>query len=331
MRRAAEPASVRAPLASLRDLDTLDPVTIRERVIRVVRDLAEGDGAVFWSLAETGGRLVVTRTHEVGVPNASRYFDGLRSIAWPNVLLDPLRPRARSVNRFEPGAASGMLRAIELTPFWGSLWVPLRADDQLRAYVYFGGRFVGSLGAGRVRGSGTFTMRDARRAETALSTMTSALLVAEAAERGDEGADLVVRSDGHIELASVPARAWLAKAGMRDRIRAVIRALERGETDAIASIALADLTWSRLHGDGEHRYLLHLVPLKALTVDRGARLSPTQRRAAEYLAAGATIVETAQAMGIAPETVRTHVRSVYERLGVASRAELATALTRGRA
>lgn len=53
-------------------------------------------------------------------------------------------------------------------------------------------------------------------------------------------------------------------------------------------------------------------------------LSPSLRRVASLAAAGATIAEIAQATGRSPETVRESIARVYERLGVRSRAELAT-------
>ena len=54
--------------------------------------------------------------------------------------------------------------------------------------------------------------------------------------------------------------------------------------------------------------------------------SPAQRETVKYAAAGATLSEIAQALGRKPETVRTHLREAYRRLGVSSRLELARAL-----
>ena len=55
-------------------------------------------------------------------------------------------------------------------------------------------------------------------------------------------------------------------------------------------------------------------------------LSPTQMRVAEYLAAGARRSEIAAALEVSAETVRSHVRAVYERLEVATPMELARLL-----
>ena len=48
-------------------------------------------------------------------------------------------------------------------------------------------------------------------------------------------------------------------------------------------------------------------------------LAPRQREALALLARGASVRETARAMGVSPETVKTHRRAVYRRLGVAGR------------
>ena len=50
-----------------------------------------------------------------------------------------------------------------------------------------------------------------------------------------------------------------------------------------------------------------------------AHLSPRQREVLALLARGATVAETARALGRSPETVKTHRRAVYQRLGVAGR------------
>lgn len=55
-------------------------------------------------------------------------------------------------------------------------------------------------------------------------------------------------------------------------------------------------------------------------------LSPTQRRVARLAASGATNREIAGELGIGLETVRTHLREVFHRLGVSRRAELAALL-----
>jgi DNA-binding NarL/FixJ family response regulator len=59
-------------------------------------------------------------------------------------------------------------------------------------------------------------------------------------------------------------------------------------------------------------------------VDQGLEtLTPTQLVVAEYAASGSTIVEIAEAMDRSPHTIKTHMKSIYRRLEVSSRLELA--------
>jgi DNA-binding NarL/FixJ family response regulator len=51
-------------------------------------------------------------------------------------------------------------------------------------------------------------------------------------------------------------------------------------------------------------------------------LSPRQRLVARFIASGNTVRETADALDSRPETVRRHLKLVYERLGVSDRASL---------
>jgi DNA-binding CsgD family transcriptional regulator len=70
-----------------------------------------------------------------------------------------------------------------------------------------------------------------------------------------------------------------------------------------------------------HVALIFEAPERAPTW--AAAVTPRQREVAELLASGATSPEVARHLGLALETVRTHVKAIYERLGIASRAELA--------
>jgi DNA-binding CsgD family transcriptional regulator len=50
-------------------------------------------------------------------------------------------------------------------------------------------------------------------------------------------------------------------------------------------------------------------------------LTPREREALELLCSGASYREVGRSMGIAESTAQTHVKSIYEKLGVCSKAE----------
>lgn len=82
----------------------------------------------------------------------------------------------------------------------------------------------------------------------------------------------------------------------------------------------------RMGGSEGVRYLLRVSGAAPLRLAANAALSPRQREVCEFAAAGATVAEIGAATGLAMETVRSHLKASYHRLGVASRLELAEAL-----
>ena len=68
----------------------------------------------------------------------------------------------------------------------------------------------------------------------------------------------------------------------------------------------------------------------ALDAIRQAPRGPSSREVevVRHLAAGATTEEIAHALGVSPRTVESHVRRLFDRYGVVSRAELAALATR---
>ncbi|HJK93001.1 MAG TPA: response regulator transcription factor [Polyangiaceae bacterium LLY-WYZ-15_(1-7)] len=67
--------------------------------------------------------------------------------------------------------------------------------------------------------------------------------------------------------------------------------------------------------------------LPGLTADELEKLSPREREVCEVLVSGRSAKEVAEVLYIAPNTVRNHMRSIYEKLDVHSRVELVLKLT----
>lgn len=74
---------------------------------------------------------------------------------------------------------------------------------------------------------------------------------------------------------------------------------------------------------GEEEPLAMLVVTGAADAEGVEALTAAQYAVAERLARGATVAETAVDLGVSTETVKSHVKEVYRKLGIASRAELA--------
>ncbi|MGH3251561.1 MAG: helix-turn-helix domain-containing protein, partial [Trebonia sp.] len=57
-------------------------------------------------------------------------------------------------------------------------------------------------------------------------------------------------------------------------------------------------------------------------------LTPTERRVAELAASGLTNRQVAEALFVTVKTVETHLARVYQKLGIATRADLPAAINR---
>jgi DNA-binding CsgD family transcriptional regulator len=99
----------------------------------------------------------------------------------------------------------------------------------------------------------------------------------------------------------------------REQLRAAMRIFER-----LGAHPWADAAAAELEATGES------VPRTDVTdLDR---LTPREVQIALLLAAGRTTRETAAALFLSPKTVEYHLRHVYTKLGISSRAELGTHL-----
>ncbi|WP_199421760.1 AAA family ATPase [Actinotalea solisilvae] len=111
--------------------------------------------------------------------------------------------------------------------------------------------------------------------------------------------------------------AWLRRARRRTEARPLLRSA-LATFESLGATPWADVAAHELGATGETA-----TRRPALAADR---LTPQERQIAAMLASGRTTRETAAALFLSPKTVEYHLRHVYQKLGVRSRAELAGAL-----
>jgi DNA-binding CsgD family transcriptional regulator len=100
----------------------------------------------------------------------------------------------------------------------------------------------------------------------------------------------------------------------RPQLRLALEAFER-----LGARPWADLSASELDATGERARRRGECELVVLT--------PQEVRIAGMLAKGATTKEAAAALFLSPKTVEYHLRHIYQKLGIRSRAELSAAIT----
>lgn len=310
------------------DLPGADPHSIRRTLVEEVVRRGEGDVGLFYTQAVlSDGRVVAADVVSTayGEPATQGYQAGILPIA--DVTAAPLQARTSFL---DATTTFGSWASFEQRPGTQVIRQSFGLGDQLRLLAFHGDRFLGWIGVFRRWGAPVFAHKDRRRMRPLVHRCQTMLAAAAALSGGDPAAGpayLVVSPDGRVLHASVRAAPWLERPGFRDALVATIRSCgETAPDDRPRVMDRAEATISRLTGDTGSTYLVCVRPLQPLRLRPIADLSPTQRRIAEFLVAGAQVGEVASTLEISAETVRTHLQAIYLRLGVANRLELARAL-----
>lgn len=226
---------------------------------------------------------------------------------------------------------------------------PAGIPHELRAAFVIRGRVWGAVHVARRTGREGFTPRDAEvlaHVAGAVALGIRASLRFDAARRadGEEPPGLVVLApDDSVELMTPPARELLREMDSRhaapvdDVVPAPVAGLVAHAREA--GVAGGDVGpvnvpgadgWITLHAsrpsEADGRVA---VVVERATARRSAILrlevqgvTPREREVATLLARGLGTTEIAEELVLSPHTVQDHVKSVYEKVGVGSRAEL---------
>lgn len=137
---------------------------------------------------------------------------------------------------------------------------------------------------------------------------------------------LLLDAAGQVLSAEQDVQAWLDEAGRKSRLPVLLRVARDGhQVDGPLDGARVRLRAAT--GPAGTGWIGELTVPQPLELAPDALLTPTQREVAGSAAVGATCAEIARSLGIRVETVRSHVRDIYARLGISSRAELAQRLS----
>ncbi|MFD1814286.1 helix-turn-helix transcriptional regulator [Rhodococcus gannanensis] len=231
----------------------------------------------------------------------------------------------------------------------GAVWRPLGMDREIRVVFRIDGMCWG--GAGFVRSGPDFTDRDVEFLSTvapALAAATRAAVRDRVRPPADGGEPAVVVTDaaGDPIALTAAARSWrdrldeadpgrlpvllrIATAGARSSSSGVFRARVR---DASGGWVLVRAT--ALLGGEEGRTVVTVEPAtdRELTdlVFAACALTTREREVCADVMTGHSTRDIAERRGFTPNTVHDHLKSVYAKTGVRSRAELVARLRPGR-
>lgn len=319
--------AVAVAVASLQTLDSNRPRDIRERALGVIKPLISAESSLFFRYDLRRGEC-----HHASMLSDSETIrqtliasvDGKPSIS--SDFWSPFAPRAAAVNRFVPISQSPLPAPDH--PVARLLYTPLATRDHTRALIYDGRRFIGWFGFMH-SASCVFGRHAFERLKAVTPPLIAALVAADRLERGelDPAPHFVCDANGSIEFATPSGERWINQGERRDLIAKLVRMADRAQTfESHYPIDRADLSVVRLVGS-RSAYLLSLAATEAPELSAETVLTSRQRAIVDYAVVGATNNEIAAALNVSVETVRDHMKEIYRRLNVASRLELARALS----
>jgi DNA-binding CsgD family transcriptional regulator len=304
-----------------RDLATVTLASsdrLREHAVRALRRAVGADGGIFYHVHPSERGLVFGAIHT----DVGEVASTTGTAVLPSPTLRITAPKPEEHNAFSPGV-DRWVRPKHRDPLVERVYGPLAVYDDLRMLAYDGPRFVGWIGTVR-RGRGRHYDRiDARRLAPLVGPLVRVLSFAVELDGAQEEAMyLVMDARGQVQHATPEAAAWLSTERLAV-LRSWIGKLDASSSDASWTLQSTRLHAMRLDGPGGVAYLVSLRGAPAPSRIGLEALTNAQREVAFLAAGGATAEDIGRALERSPGTVRVHLKAIYKRLGINSRAELA--------
>jgi len=318
------PASTARAIDALRTGFTNDPEGLYRYAVETVCEHADAQVGLWYEFGMVCGKALPVRWHVHGMSDEPLRRWVSEGITWTHA--DPRKPRPQWIGRFRTTRqwTPNLERDYYPTPFYQRVIARARIRDQLRMLVAHRGTVIAWIGSFRLEGEPEHQRADQRRVAPLRQALVDALTsvyVSTRAGSAEEGADLVLTPTGRIELASGGGRVLARNPEIRRELTSWVRDVDAG-LPALPVIAGMLIKWTRLYAPGRVRYLLHLEPAGPVRLDPSSRLTPTQREVAMLACAGLSATEIGANLDMKELTVRSHLKAVYERLQISSRAEL---------
>ncbi|MEL7369303.1 MAG: helix-turn-helix transcriptional regulator [Myxococcota bacterium] len=195
---------------------------------------------------------------------------------------------------------------------------PAGLTHELSMLVYEGRRFVGRIvAAGARRGFASSAPRYWNSMRASLAEVVREVDVQRRQCLPTSCGMFVIDTTRRVEFATDGAWPWLSHPEFRERFGHIAP-----PHDGLRLAGEAQVKMTQMTAPGRVGMMVEVAPAVPVTLAPDGALTPTQRRVAEYACEGLTTQQIAKSMQMSVETVRTHMREVYRRLGVASRVEL---------
>ncbi len=321
--------STRLPLPSFLRQRVLPSHNAREAKLALLKDLLEASGG------DAGLTHMVVRRPEDDLPrffgitslNAPPAFEKVAS-AMEGQRVPPVKASSiTTANQFEVQTAKHLPEE-----FYRQVWQPSAIHSCLGTNLLDDeGNHAAWIGVFRRGESPPFEPRDASTVSSRLTPYRDLMMALTRMCSTDPGDALLVMSEtGAVLMASGQGEAWLALPGFRE---ALLRDLESLHQERAAQrrthFRTASITLTRVDGKIGRGYVATISRSPRTQMRPVFLLTRGQREVVDLAGLGASTKEIAQQLGKSQETIRSHLRAIYEQLGISTRAELALALSQG--
>jgi DNA-binding CsgD family transcriptional regulator len=288
--------------------NTHTPLRFQQFMIDLVRDVTVFDAAWWgWSLFR-GGNISIVHTNLAGLP--PEYEAAVRA----QLFDDPFIRTGRSLKLFTKS-----LTVDDLQPHFGALSREFNVTQMLNGHCNVReGPFNFFMSLYRFGKSPAFS-------ETETADFLAILRHLEQALSLSLQFDLSMRVDSHSEWALIDhgGELFLSSAGFHAALSATLPRGQRAQT-RLREIARQEKLSSRQGSDlSRQRYSNELWLVSIQPRNPWKLLSPKERVIAEMLTAGATSRAIADKLGASQNTVRNQTASIYRKMGVHNKVELA--------
>jgi DNA-binding CsgD family transcriptional regulator len=324
---------IREEIKNIEAMARAEPRAARLQILRLIGELTRSSRGLCYCMIQHQNRPYATEPVGFGPPEFMEAIQSIEGRCLEDLL--ELSDGSRAELLTDDPFFNRTLRVSDVLevkdiPLYRIFFQPLGIRWLFGRYIIKKGVTKGWIGVYRTLDEPCFSRRDQVRLRTYSDDLFR--LLDETMEAGrwkvrPSGMIGMMDEQGEVLQASADAANWFKDGDVCGELREAAREFLQGEDhQRKLFVRRHAVELHRMVGDESQSAHVRITPTEFLEIPVMATLTPGQRRVAKLLLAGATIGEVSSELDISQETVRSHVKAIYERMGVSNRVELFDAL-----